>query len=149
VSKLIILPTGETPTVIELKDVATLAKSQPFYEGAQDGDLVIIYEISGQAIIYSPSKNIIVKSGPISKKTNNTTPEEIISAVSKLTTVPSGEKPIIAIISDIDNLAKSSAFYNGAQNGDYVLIYQNESRGIIYSPSRNIIVNDSPVVKQN
>jgi len=64
-SKLLVLPTGETPLVYSIGDAATLANYQAFYSGAQNGDLIIIYQKAAKAIVYSPSRNMIENVGPI------------------------------------------------------------------------------------
>lgn len=64
VSKLMILPEGELPTVATIKDLEPL-KVQPFFANAQVGDMLLIYEQARKAIIYSPSKRKIVEVGPV------------------------------------------------------------------------------------
>lgn len=63
-SKLIILP-KETPTVLTISDAATLSKEQAFYKGSQNGDVVFVFMEAKKAIIYSPSRNIVVNAGPV------------------------------------------------------------------------------------
>lgn len=65
VGKLVILPTGETPVVATINDAAALIKEQVFYKGAKNGDVVIVYQKAAKAIVYSPSRNIIVNVGPV------------------------------------------------------------------------------------
>ena len=65
VSKLILVPQGEDPTVAIINDAAALTKQQPFYTGSQNGDLVLIFQKAAKVIIYSPTRNIIVNVGPI------------------------------------------------------------------------------------
>lgn len=65
VAKHILLPENETPLVATITDAATLTEEQPFYIGAIDGDQLLLYGESLRAIIYSPSRNIIVNVGPV------------------------------------------------------------------------------------
>jgi heme/copper-type cytochrome/quinol oxidase subunit 2 len=65
VSKIIILPTGEEPVVATINDAASLIKEQPFYKGAKNGDVVLVYQKAAKAIVYSPERNVIVNVGPI------------------------------------------------------------------------------------
>jgi len=65
VSKLIILPTDEDPTVATVLDAAALAKDQPFYKDAKNGDKVIIYVKAKKAIVYDPVLQKLVNVGPI------------------------------------------------------------------------------------
>lgn len=64
VSKHLLLP-SEKPAVVDIKDSAELIKEQPFYQGTQDGDVLLIFTEAKKAIIYSPSRDIIVNVGPI------------------------------------------------------------------------------------
>ena len=65
VSKIIILPTGEEPVVATINDAASLIKEQPFYKGAKNGDVVLVYQKAAKAIVYSPERNVIVNVGPM------------------------------------------------------------------------------------
>ncbi len=65
VGKLIVLPTGEDPVVNVINDAAALIKDQVFYKGAQNGDVILVYQKALKAILYSPERNIIVNVGPI------------------------------------------------------------------------------------
>lgn len=64
VSRLIVLPEGETPTVATVSDPEKL-KEQPFFSKAQKGDKVLIYTNAKKAILYSPTANKIVDVAPI------------------------------------------------------------------------------------
>jgi hypothetical protein len=65
VGKIIILPTGEEPVVATINDATSLVKEQPFYKGAKNGDVVLVYQKAAKAIVYSPERNVIVNVGPI------------------------------------------------------------------------------------
>jgi cytoskeletal protein RodZ len=64
VSKLMVLPEGETPTLATVSDPEKL-KDQSFFAKAQVGDKVLIYTQAKKAILYSPSKNMIVEVSPL------------------------------------------------------------------------------------
>jgi len=64
IGKLIILP-NETPTVATILDAKKLIAEQPFYAGAENGDQLLVYPKSQKAIIYSPSRNVLVNVGPV------------------------------------------------------------------------------------
>jgi len=74
---------------------------------------------------------------------------DLITKVGKLVILPTGEEPVVATINDAASLIKQQAFYSGAVNGDVVLVYQKSAKAIVYSPSRNMIVNVGPVIMQN
>lgn len=65
VSKLMNLPTGETPTVAAVSDVAAAQKQSPFFANAQNGDKVLLYVKAGEAILYRPSTNKIILVAPL------------------------------------------------------------------------------------
>lgn len=65
VSTLLVLPEDETPLVATIVDAAALQEEQSFYQGAENGDQLLIYGQSLRAILYSPERNIIVNVGPV------------------------------------------------------------------------------------
>ncbi|MFA6254376.1 MAG: hypothetical protein WC640_03995 [Candidatus Paceibacterota bacterium] len=70
--KHIILPTDEVPQIGQIDDPVQAAKAQPFVAGAQKGDLLIVYVKARKAIVYSPSRDIIVNVGPVSVSPDQT-----------------------------------------------------------------------------
>lgn len=64
VSKLIILPEGETPTVATVADPESL-KDQAFFAKAQKGDKVLIYPQAKKAVLYSVSMNKVIDVAPL------------------------------------------------------------------------------------
>jgi hypothetical protein len=71
---------------------------------------------------------------------------EIIEAVSKHIILPEGEEPIVKKIINVDELLKTQQFFRGTINGDILLIYQTAAKAILYSPSRDMLVNVGPIV---
>ena len=65
VGKLIVLPQGETPVAFEISDPTFLSGKEPFFAGAEKGDILLIYQKTGKAIIYSKARNVIVNAGPL------------------------------------------------------------------------------------
>lgn len=59
ISKLMVLPTGETPTFATVSN-PTLLKDQPFFISAQKGDKVLIYTQAKKVILYSVPLNKII-----------------------------------------------------------------------------------------
>lgn len=107
VSKFIVVPEDEEPTVAVLRDTATLAERQPFYRGAKDGDILVIY--SSRAIIYDPKANKLVHVGPITRAESTPTP----SAQPSATPAPEPE----AVTVDVRN-GTSTAGLAGATASD-------------------------------
>ena len=64
VSKLAILPVGESPTVATVSDPEAL-KDQSFFANAQKGDKVLIYAQAKKAVLYSVTLNKIIDVAPL------------------------------------------------------------------------------------
>jgi hypothetical protein len=64
VSKLMVLPEGEEPTVATVSDPAQLA-DQPFFSNAKVGHKVLIYTKARKAILYDPAAHKIVEVAPL------------------------------------------------------------------------------------
>ncbi len=64
VSRLIVLPVGEDPTIATVSDPAAL-KDQPFFANAKKGDKVLIYTNAKKAILYSVTLDKIVEVAPL------------------------------------------------------------------------------------
>lgn len=64
VGQLILLP-DEKPNFATILDAKKLIAEQPFYAGSENGDQLIIYPKAQKAIIYSPTKKILVNVGPV------------------------------------------------------------------------------------
>lgn len=90
VSKLVILPTGEVPTVATVSDPEAL-KDQAFFASAQKGDKVLIYAQAKKAYLYSVVLNKIIDVAPlnIGASTKNTT------ATPAKTTTPTAATPAV------------------------------------------------------
>jgi len=65
VGKLIVLPSGEQPSIATVSDINRL-RGQSFFVHARNGDKVLIYSKAQEAILYDPVANKIVSVGPIS-----------------------------------------------------------------------------------
>ena len=63
---------------------------------------------------------------------------EIVSRVSKLTSLPMGEPSDIVRVQDPEDLKKQNAFYKDIEEGDYILIYP--TLAVIYNLRSNQVV---------
>jgi cytochrome c-type biogenesis protein CcmH/NrfG len=70
--------------------------------------------------------------------------EALVAKVAALTSLPN-ERPVVSLIDDIDKLS-SQRFFDGAKNGDVVLVYESTGRAIIYRETENRIIKDGPIV---
>jgi len=64
VSKLILLPENEEPTVATIQDREKL-DGQPFFNNAKNGDKVLIYSVARKAVLYDPIRKIILEVAPL------------------------------------------------------------------------------------
>jgi len=60
-----ILPTNEEPAIFDITDPAQLSAQQAFFSDAIQGDKLLVYSKTAKAIIYSPSRKLIVNVGPV------------------------------------------------------------------------------------
>lgn len=65
VGRLIVLPSGETPTIANVVDAEKLKSEQAFYRDTQNGDFVLIYPQAQKAFIYRPTTDVLVNVGPV------------------------------------------------------------------------------------
>ena len=69
---------------------------------------------------------------------------EIIDQVKRHFQLPEeGGEPTVAAIVDVTQLRKQNAFYNKAENGDYLII--TTTRAVIYDPEGDRILDIAPV----
>jgi len=64
VSKLMVLPTDETPTLATVSNPEALI-GQSFFIGAKKGDKVLIYSNAKKAVLYDPVLNKIIATAPL------------------------------------------------------------------------------------
>lgn len=64
VSKFMVLPKDEDPTIATINDLTALA-GQPFFKNAQVGDKVLIYSVAKKAILFNPTENKVIEVAPI------------------------------------------------------------------------------------
>lgn len=64
VGKLMSLP-NERPALAVVKDAEKLKEQQQFFAQAQNGDKLLIFKVARKAVLYRPSSNKIIESGPL------------------------------------------------------------------------------------
>jgi cytoskeletal protein RodZ len=68
VSALVDVPSNETPTLATISNADALRKTskfnQSFFADAKNGDILLVYSKNNKAIVYRPSTNKIIASGP-------------------------------------------------------------------------------------
>ncbi len=68
----------------------------------------------------------------------------LVASVSKLMVLPE-EEPAIFIVQDPNQLVSQQLFFKGAEKGDKLMIFQKAGKAVLYSESRNMIINVGPV----
>lgn len=68
-----------------------------------------------------------------------------VAGVSKLIILPQGDEPVLATVTDAKTLIAQQAFFAGSVNGDQLLLFPRNLKAILWSPSRNVIVNVGPI----
>lgn len=91
---------------------------------------------------YNPKDELGKKTEQLSDKQTTA----IVKKISKLIVVPADEKPMIVPISNADELIAEQRFYIGSEDGDYVIVYPNAKKAIIYRESENKLINVGPVI---
>lgn len=82
-SKLIMLPTDEEPVIATINDAVALAKDQAFYKGAENGDVVLVYQKAAKAVVYSPERNLVINVGPVFLQSATSTPATTATTTKK------------------------------------------------------------------
>lgn len=86
VSRLVVLPEGEVPTIATVTDVDKLT-SQPFFRTAQNGDKVLLFGSTKEAILYRPSIGKIIRMAPINQ-TDIASPSPSLAPQANTTGIP-------------------------------------------------------------
>lgn len=73
---------------------------------------------------------------------------DIVEMVSRHMKLPD-ELPNVGVVTDIELLRSTQPFYEGAENGDVLLLYPSISRAILYDLDEDVIINVGPVVFEN
>lgn len=114
--------------------------------------VVLIIGLAGFGAYFYKQYNDI-KNNPVSAEEAKTKENQrIIDAVGKLYNLPKDEQPTIFFVSDKDKLSdeyKKQEFFQKAENGDYVLIYEKGKLAILYRPSSNQLVDVRPYTVQS
>ena len=109
----------------------------------------VIGVLVGAGALYCWNVYMVKSPAQLATQMEQTQVKDLIAKVSKLIILPTGEEPVVATINDAAALVKDQVFYKGSQNGDVVLVYQKASKAIVYSPTRNVIVNVGPIFLQD
>ncbi len=100
--------------------------------------------------MYSLQKDSKTISGAQGSAVGNNKEEakDLANKVSKLVLVDTSVVPDIVTITDASTMIKQQPVFSGVINGDKILVYIKEKRAIVFSPSRNVVVNILPITMQ-
>ena len=90
---------------------------------------------------YTQTQKLVQNPGAVAKEKE----QEVIDKVGAHVDLPKGERPSIATVSNKEKLA-GQPFFDKAENGDKVLIYENAKKAYIYRPSTDRVVNIAPII---
>lgn len=95
----------------------------------------------GAGLIYGIAKYKPEYLGLSKGETNlQTEADNVANVVGKLMTLPTGERPTVATVTDLEKI-KEQNFFKNSEVGDKVLIYTNAKKVILYRPSENKIID--------
>lgn len=77
VSKLIELPEGEEPVLVEIADKEEISENQEFFAKAENGDVVLIYRQAKKAYLYRPSEKRLINVSSVTINANEKVGENI------------------------------------------------------------------------
>lgn len=103
---------------------------------------ILLIVIFGGAAVYFYTQYATLKADP--NKTAKAETAKLVSQVSRLIVLPTGEDPTVATVTDLDKL-KDQPFFAHAKNGDKVLIYTQAKKAILFDPVANKIVEVAPI----
>lgn len=146
--------TGEFQFMAELgkgqgfEDVDKLKKlskyNEEVYKDAKVGDRAVAF--ANKMVLYRPSNNKIIYQGetPAQKqlKDQQAALEKIVNKIKEAgyLAASSTEVPQVATVNNIEQL-QDNALYTGAENGDFVLIFNNAGVVAVYSTKGDKIIN--------
>jgi hypothetical protein len=143
VSKLIVLPASEQPTIATVADLSKL-QGQPFFANAQVGDKVLIYSQAGKAILYRPSENKIIELAPLDVSASATsTPAQASSQqdsqAGQLTVEIRNGSGKNGAAQSLKNILSSSGMYTIIKTGNAKSLYP---QSMLYTNSTQIPSSD-------
>ena len=95
-------------------------------------------------------KNLTVRLEQLQGNTqeNQERAKQIVDRVRALIEIPTDVTPTVATIVDVEKLRAQNPFYNGAENGDFLIV--TPTRAILFDADRGVIIDVVPVqIQQN
>ena len=77
VSKIVLLPEGETPTLSTITNIDKLTENREFFQNAVNGDKVLMYQQAKKAFLYRPSTQKLINLAPVNIKGTSQEPPSV------------------------------------------------------------------------
>jgi len=103
--------------------------------------IIIVIALLGFAIFNKFNPTEKVPEGQLSDKQIKV----LVNKVSKLINVPE-ETPVIATIIKADQLIAEQKFYAGSKDGDYLMVFPQAQKAIIYRENEDRLINVGPII---
>lgn len=108
---------------------------------------VVVLAGVGGFILFTQNKTLKARVAELQSDPKYIASQEIrqtVDQVGKVVSLPEGEDPVIATVTDKEKL-KDQAFFAKAENGDKVLIYAKARRIYLFRPSENKLLEAAPL----
>ncbi len=107
--------------------------------------LIVLVLVAGLGFLYKKYRDTQAEVQKLStvqgqQELSKTQTQQLLGEMKKIILLPQGEDPVVATITDINQL-KDKEFYKDAQNGDRVVVFASSKKAYIYRPSSKIVVN--------
>jgi len=109
--------------------------------------LLLIVSVAFNRYLFDQNKGLKAEVVELSKDPQVRAKEEadsLAARLSSLVTLPSGEDPVVATVTDKEKLADQPVFAK-AENGDKLLIYANAKKAYLFDPKNNKLKDIIPV----
>ena len=101
------------------------------------GAVVIVI---GLLLLFLLPSGDIAKDGKITEREA----QKVKTEIAKLINLPQ-EEPVMALVTNADQLIAEQPFYQGVTNGDVLVIYPQARKAVLFNPRTNKLVNVGPV----
>lgn len=107
---------------------------------------VMLLVVGAAVIVIGFLVLLMLPSGDIAKdgKITEKEAQKVKAEIAKLITTPQ-EEPVMALVTNADQLITEQPFYQGVTNGDVLVIYPQARKAILFNPRTNKLVNVGPV----
>lgn len=70
---------------------------------------------------------------------------KVVDSIKKHLVLPVDEQPLVATVSNAENLKLANSFYENASDGDYLVLYESIRLGILYDNEKDILLKVAPL----